>query len=79
MQGERLTRDSKAIGRSFVVSFFTQRHPQRKTNTTERNDGLIDGTKSRRRRDSGEFKDFISAACQSSHAYEDGGKWETCW
>ena len=49
-----------------------------KTNTTERNDGLIDGKKSRRRRDSGEFKDFISAACQSSHAYEDGGKWETC-
>ena len=62
-------RDSSSISRSFVVSFFTQRHPQTKTNTTERNDGLIDGTKSRRRRDSaGEFEDFISAACQSSHA-----------
>ena len=58
-------RDSSAISRSFVVSFFTQRHPQTKTNITERNDGLIDGTKSRRRWDFGEFKDFISAASQS--------------
>ena len=77
-QGKRLTRDSSAINRSFVVSFFTQRHPQTKTNTTERNDGLSDGRKSRSRRDSEEFEDFISAACQSSHAYEDGGTWETC-
>ena len=69
-------RDSSAISRSFVLSFFTQRHPQMKTNTTERNDGLSDGTKSRSRRDSEEFNDFIFAACQSSHAYEDEGKWE---
>ena len=32
---------------------------------TERNDGLIDGTKSRSRWDFDEFKDFISAASQS--------------
>ena len=30
---------------SFAVSFFTQRHPQKKTNITEWNDGLIDGIK----------------------------------
>ena len=58
-------RDCSAISRSFVVSFFTQRHPQTKTNITERNDGLIDETKSRRRWDFGEFKDFIFAASQS--------------
>ena len=58
-------RDCSAISRSFVVSFFTQRHPQTRTNITERNDGLIDGAKSRRRWDFGEFKDFISAASQS--------------
>ena len=53
-------RDSSVISRSFVVSFFTQRHPQTKTNITDRNDGLIDGTKSRSRRDFEELKDFIS-------------------
>ena len=58
-------RDCSAISRSFVVSFFTQRHPQTKTNITERNDGVIDGAKSKRRWDFGEFKDFISAASQS--------------
>ena len=58
-------RDCRAISRLFVVSFFTQRHPQTKTNITERNDGLIDGTKSRSRWDFGELKDFISAASQS--------------
>ena len=58
-------RDCSMISRSFVVSFLTQRHPQTKTNITERNDGLIDGTKSRSRWDFGELKDFISAASQS--------------
>ena len=58
-------RDCSAISRSLVVSFFTQRHPQTKTNMTERKDGLIDGTKSRSRWDFGAFKDFISAASQS--------------
>ena len=53
-------RDSSAISRSFVVSFFTQRHPQTKTNITDRNDGLIDGTKSKSRWDFEELKDFIS-------------------
>ena len=48
-QGKQSMRDSSAISRSFVVSFFTQRHPQTKTNITERNDGLIDEAKSRRR------------------------------
>ena len=53
-------RDSSAISRSFVVSFFTQRHPQTKTNITDRNDGLIDGTKSRSRWDFEQLKDFMS-------------------
>ena len=53
-------RDSSAISRSFVVSFFTQRHPQTKTNITDRNDGLTDGTKLRSRWDFEELKDFIS-------------------
>ena len=53
-------RDSSAISRSFVVSFFTQRHPQTKTNITDRNDGLIDGTKLRSRWDFEELEDFIS-------------------
>ena len=53
-------RDSSVISRSFVVSFFTHRHPQTKTNITDRNDGLIDGTKSRSRSDFEELKDFIS-------------------
>ena len=53
-------RDSSAISRSFVVSFFTQRHPQTKTNITDRNDGLIDGTKWKSRWDFEELKDFIS-------------------
>ena len=59
-QGKQLMRDSSAISRSFVVSFFTQRHPQTKTNITDRNDGLIDGTKSKSRWDFEELKDFIS-------------------
>ena len=42
------------------VPFFNQRHPQTKTNVTERNDGLIDGSKSRSRWDFVAFKDFIS-------------------
>ena len=60
-QGKQFMRDSSAISRSFVVSFFTQRHPQTKTNITDRNDGLIDGTKSMSRWDFEEFNwDFIS-------------------
>ena len=58
-------RDCRAITRLFVVSFFTKRHPQTKTNITERNDGLIDGANLRSRWDFGEFKDFIPAASQS--------------
>ena len=58
-------RDSSATSRSLIVVFFTQRHPQTKTNITERNDGLTDGTKSRSRWDLEVFKGFISSALQS--------------
>ena len=44
----------------FLFSFVTQRHPQTKTNITDRNDGLIDGTKSRSRWDFEQLKDFMS-------------------
>ena len=52
-------RDSNVISRSLVVSFFTQRHPQVKSNTTERKDGLIEGRKSTNRWDFEELADAI--------------------
>ena len=52
-------RVSNAISRSLVVSFFTQRHPQAKSSTTERKDGLIEGRKSTNRWDFEELTDAI--------------------
>ena len=52
-------RDSNALSLSFVVSFFTQRTPQTKTNITEKTDGFTDGTKSKSRWDFEEFEGFI--------------------
>ena len=46
-----LMRDSNAVSRSLVVSFFTQRHPQVKSTTNERKDGLTEGRKSTKRWD----------------------------
>ena len=55
------SRDALNTGKSlsFVVSFFTQRTPQTKTNITETTDGFTDGTKSKSRWDFEEFKGFI--------------------
>lgn len=58
-QEKQWRRDSSAISRSFVASFFIQRTPQTKTNITETTEGFTDGTKSKSRWDSGEFKGFI--------------------
>ena len=52
-------RVSNAISRSLVVSFFTQRHPEVKSSTTERKDGLIEGRKSTNRWDFEELTDAI--------------------
>ena len=60
-QEKQWRRDSSAISRLFVVSFFTHRNPQTKTNITETTDGFTDGTKSKSRWDFEEFKDFISS------------------
>ena len=49
--GDMLMRDSNDVSRSLVVSFFTQRHLQEKSSTTERKDGLIEGRKSTKRWD----------------------------
>ena len=46
-QEKQWRRDSSAMSRSFVVSFFTQRTPQTKTNIMETTDGFTDGTKSK--------------------------------
>ena len=52
-------RVSNTISRSLVVSFFTHRHPQAKSTTTERKDGLIEGRKSTNRWDFEELTDAI--------------------
>ena len=52
-------RDSNAVSRSLVVSFFIQRHPQAKSATTERKDGLIEGRKSTKRWDFEELTEAI--------------------
>ena len=52
-------RDSNAVSRSLVVSFFIQRHPQAKSATTERKDGLIEGRKSTKRWDFEELTETI--------------------
>ena len=44
-------RDSNAVSCSLVVSFFIQRHPQAKSTTNERKDGLTEGRKSTKRWD----------------------------
>ena len=58
-QEKQWRRDSNALSLSFVVSFFTQRTPQTKTNIMETTDGFTDGTKSKSRWDFEEFKGFI--------------------
>ena len=57
--GDMLMRVSSAISRSLVVSFFIQRHPQAKSSTTERKDGLIEGRKSTKGWDFEELTDAI--------------------
>ena len=52
-------RDSNAVSRSLVVSFFIQRHPQAKSTTNERKDGLIEGRKSTKRWDFEELTEAI--------------------
>ena len=54
-----LMRDSNAVSRSLVVSFFTQRHPQVKSTTNERKDGLTEGRKSTKRWDFEELTEAI--------------------
>ena len=57
--GDMLMRDSNAVSRSLVVSFFIQRHPQAKSTTNERKDGLIEGRKSTKRWDFEELTEAI--------------------
>ena len=76
-----LMRDSNVISRSLVVSFFTQRHPQAKSSTTERKDGLIEGRNSTNRWDFEELIDAISqcnfkTVCRVSNTQEDESQWK---
>ena len=57
--GDMLMRDSNAVSRSLVDSFFIQRHPQAKSTTNERKDGLIEGRKSTKRWDFEELTEAI--------------------
>ena len=57
--GDMLMRDSNAVSRSLVVSFFIQRHPHAKSTTNERKDGLIAGRKSTKRWDFEELTEAI--------------------
>ena len=57
--GDMLMRDSSALSRSLVVSFFIQRHPQAKSTTNERKDGLTEGRKSTKRWDLEELTEAI--------------------
>ena len=57
--GDMLMRDSNAVSRSLVVSFFIQRHPQAKSTTNERKDSLIEGRKSTKRWDCEELTEAI--------------------
>ena len=57
--GDMLMRDSNAVSRSLVVSFFIQRNPQAKSTTNERKDGLIEGRKSTKRWDFEELTETI--------------------
>ena len=71
-------RVSNAISRSLVVSFFTQRHAQAKSTTTERKDGLIEGRKSTNR---WYFEELIDAIFQCnfktvSDTQEDESQWK---
>ena len=52
-------RDSNAVSRSLVVSFFIHRHLQAKSTTKERKDGLIEGRKSTKRWDFEELTEAI--------------------
>ena len=61
--GSMLMRVSSAVSRPLVVSFFIQRHPQAKSSTTERKDGLIEGRKSRSRWDFEELTEAIFMQC----------------
>ena len=79
--GDMLMRVSNAISRSLVVSFFTQRHPQAKSNTTERKDGLIEGRKSTNRWDFEELTDAIfqcnfKNVCLVWDTQEDESQWK---
>ena len=72
-------RVSNVISRSLVVSFFTQRHPQAKSSTTERKDGLIEGRKSTNRWDFEEltyaiFQCNFTIVCRVSDTQVDEGK-----
>ena len=60
--------DSNALSRSLVVSFFIQRHPQAKSTTNERKDGLIEGRKSTKRWDFEESTDAIFSATSQAFA-----------
>ena len=76
-----LMRVSNAISRSLVVSFFTQRHPQAKSSTTERKDGLIEGRKSTNRWDFEELTDAIcqcnfKIVCRVSDTQKDESQWK---
>ena len=74
-------RVSNAISRSLVVSFFAWRHPQAKSSTTERKDGLIEGRKSTNRWDFEELTDAIfqcnfKIVCRVSDTQEDESQWK---
>ena len=60
--------DSNALSRSLVVSFFIQRHPQAKSTTNERKDGLIEGRKSTKRWDFEESTEAIFTATSQAFA-----------
>ena len=60
--------DSNALSRSLVVSFFIQRHPQAKSTTNERKDGLIEGRKSTKRWDFEESTEAIFSATSQAFA-----------
>ena len=74
-------RVSTVISRSLVVLFFTQRHPQAKSTTTERKDLLIEGRKSTNRWYFEELTEAIfqynfKIVCRVSDTQKDESQWK---